>query len=223
MNEQAYTLETRITKAVRLNYLLWLPDDYRTGAAQSWPLILFLHGLGERGDDLEQVKRYGLPAALEQGFVLPAIVVVPQCPSASDWSLLDDALIALLDEVATTHAVDPCRVYLTGLSMGGRGTWHLAALHPERFAAIAPICGRRPDWLRAPEQANLLREVPTWVFHGALDPVVPREESDLMVAALRGSGATVEYTVYPELGHDSWTATYSDPRLYDWLLNQTRP
>jgi predicted peptidase len=222
MNQQAVAFDKQIVKRVRLRYLLWLPPDYDDAAAQSLPLILFLHGRGERGDDLSLVMRYGLPQRLAQGFELPCIVAAPQCPADSDWTLHDDALIALIDELAAIYPVDQGRIHLTGLSMGGRGAWRLAAANPERFAALVPICARRPDWLRSPEAASLLCGIPIWVFHGAQDPIVTVEESDLMVAALRECGAEVRYTVYPDAGHDSWTQAYAEPELYTWMLGQHR-
>jgi predicted peptidase len=222
MHQQTETLDREIVKRVSLRYLLWLPPNYSANTAQSWPLILFLHGRGERGDELPCVARYGLARRLAEGFALPAIVVAPQCPAESDWTLHDDALLALLDDMAAKYPVDESRVYLTGLSMGGRETWRLAGAHPERFAAIAPICGRRPDGLRSPEDARRLRDLPIWVFHGALDQVVPIEESDSIVAALRDYGADVRYTVYPHAGHDSWTQAYAEPELYSWMLGLRR-
>jgi predicted peptidase len=218
MNQHAVALDKQIAKRVRLRYLLWLPEG--GDAAEPWPLILVLHGRGERGDDLSLLTRYGLPERLARGFALPTIVAAPQCPAGSDWTMHDDALIALLDELAATHPVDPRRVYLTGLSMGGRETWRLAAAYPERFAALVPICARRPDGVRNAEDAQALCGLPAWVFHGARDTVVPVEESDEMVAALRACGADVRYTVYPEAGHDSWTSAYAEPELYRWLFEQ---
>ena len=219
MQDNTHTLDTEIRKRVRLRYLLWLPAGYDS-APQPWPLILFLHGRGERGDNLSLVTQQGLPRLLEQGFKLPAIVAAPQCPADSDWALQDDALLALLDELAARLAVDQQRVYITGLSMGGRGSLRLAAANPRRFAALVPICAFRPDVVRIAEDARRLCSVPTWVFHGAQDEVVPVEESDQLVAALRECGADVHYTVYPEAGHDSWTAAYAEPELYPWMLRQ---
>ena len=222
MQHETHTLDTEIRKRVALRYLLWLPAGYDTGA-QPWPLILFLHGRGERGDDLSLVTQQGLPRRLEQGFDLPAIVAAPQCPGNSDWTLHDDALLALLDELAARLAVDQQRVYLTGLSMGSRGALRLAAANPHRFAALVPICGRRPDGVRNRADARSLCRIPIWVFHGARDRVVPVEESDELVAGLRECGAEVRYTVYPEAGHDSWTAAYAEPALYPWMLGQRLP
>jgi predicted peptidase len=222
MNHHTAKLETQIVKPVRLHYLLWLPDGDAADGRETWPLVLFLHGRGERGDDLSMLTRYGLPARLAQGFALPAIVAAPQCPAHSDWSLHDDALLALLDQLLASYPVDRRRVYLTGLSMGGRQAWRLAATNPERFAALAPICGRRPDMMRTSEDVQPLVDLPIWVFHGAQDQVVPIEESNAIVAALRAYGADVRYTIYPEAGHDSWTQAYAEHELYTWLFGQRR-
>ena len=222
MQHQAHALDTTITKHVALRYLLWLPSGYEQASGERWPLILFLHGRGERGADLAQVEQYGLARKLAQGFELPALVAAPQCPAGSDWTLQDDALLALLDELISSYTVDQQRVYLTGLSMGGRGTWRLAAEHSQRFAAIVPICGRRPDGVRNAEDAARLCSLPIWVFHGAQDEIVPKEESDEIVAALRACHAQVRYTVYPDAAHDSWTRAYDEPELYTWLLSQRR-
>lgn len=220
MQHDHHTLDTTITKHVALRSLLWLPSgDSNT---PPWPLILFLHGRGERGDDLARVEQHGLARKLALGFELPAIVAAPQCPAHSDWTLQDDALLALLDALCDRYPIDQQRVYLTGLSMGGRGTWRLAAEHAERFAAIVPICGRRPDGVRSDEDVDRLRELPAWVFHGAQDRVVPIAESDSIVAALRARGTNVRYTIYDDAGHDSWTRAYNEPELYRWLLDQRR-
>lgn len=212
--QRAHRLEAQITKAVQAKYWLHLPADYRVEAG-SWPTILFLHGAGERGDDLERVKTHGLAkrCACDPGF--PFIVISPLCPAGLVWDT--DVLVALLDDVASRCAVDPDRVYVTGLSMGGYGTWALAVAHPERFAAIAPICGWGNRLL-----AYRLRNMPIWVFHGARDPVVPLRESEDMVATLREQGSDVRFTVYPDAEHDAWTRTYANPALYDWFLQHRR-
>ena len=212
--QQAKSLETQITKTVRCNYLLYLPEG--DAAGRGWPLVLFLHGAGERGDDLELVKVHGIPKLVAQGRDFPFIALSPQCPADVWWDV--DVLDALLDETIGQLAVDEARVYCTGLSMGGFGTWQLAIERPGRFAAIAPVCGGgRP--LHAPR----IRHVAAWVFHGAKDPVVPLEKSQEMVDALRAAGGEVRFTVYPEAEHDSWTETYDNPELYQWLLAHMRP
>lgn len=198
---------------VRLGYLLYLPRDY--DKEKSWPLMLFLHGAGERGDDLELVKKHGPPKLIAAGKDFPFIVVSPQCPKGRWWEPME--LVALLDEISGKYKVDPDRIYVTGLSMGGFGSWRLAAYAPERLAAIAPICGGGETyWTK--EFAHL----PVWAFHGAKDAGVPLERSQAMVDALKKSGGEPKFTIYPDAGHDSWTAAYDDPELYKWLLAQNR-
>ena len=130
--------------------------------------------------------------------------------------------MALLDDVAARYVVDERRVYLTGLSMGGYGSWHLAAKHPGRFAAVVPICGGGAWHAGFPSKVQVLRETPVWVFHGAKDGTVPLSESEVLVVKLRECGGDVRFTVYLEAGHDSWTDTYSNPELYEWLLAQRK-
>lgn len=202
--------------------LLSLPRMDETKPTVRWPLILFLHGRGESGSDLKLLTRYGLPHHVAQTEDFPFITLAPQCPHGTDWSTQHRHLLALLDEVVRHYAVDAGRIYLSGMSMGGRGTWQLAVEHPEHFAALAPICGRAPDMPRFFERLAALRELPIWVFHGAKDPVVPITYSDQIVAALRSLGANVRYTMYPDAEHDSWTITYANPELYTWLLSQHR-
>ena len=151
---------------VTLDYLLYLPPDY--DKQDQWPLVLFLHGAGERGDDLDLVKKHGPPKLIEAGKSFPAVVVSPQCPRDRFWPVMTMELTALLDDVVAKNKVDVDRVYVTGLSMGGFGTWSLAAYTPDRFAAIIPICGGGE-----PIAARRLNKLPMWVFHGAKDPVVP--------------------------------------------------
>src|SRR5262249_29883760 len=134
--------EGQITQTVRLDYLLYLPNGYENDPAQSWPLVLFLHDAGGQGSDLELVKRGGIPYLLENGHDLPFIVVSPQCPTDSHWTLHVEALNALLDDVISHHRVDERRIYLTGASLGGSGTWMLAGAYAGRFAAVAPLAGR---------------------------------------------------------------------------------
>jgi predicted peptidase len=198
-----------------LRGLLYLPPGHGAEPDRRWPLVLSLHGAGERGSDLELVKVHGIPRRIVEGRDFPFIVIAPQCPALARWQ--PDQLLALLDEIDATHAVDPDRVYVTGISMGGFGTWALAIAAPDRFAAIVPICGGGN-----PDQVCRIAHVPVWAFHGALDDVVPRQYSDEMVEALRACGGNVRYTVYPHAGHDSWTETYENPELYAWLLAQVR-
>ncbi|GAB4135234.1 MAG: prolyl oligopeptidase family serine peptidase [Planctomycetaceae bacterium] len=200
-------------KATSLKYLLTLPEDYKSKTA--WPLVLFLHGAGERGDNLELVKKHGPPKLIAAGKKFPFITVSPQCPKNQRWNAKQ--LIALLDDIEQKYHVDPNRVYVTGLSMGGFGTWRLAAYAPKRFAAIAPICGGGDV-----KSAKRIAHLPVWVFHGAKDRGVPLKLSEDMVEALRKAGGKPKLTVYPNAGHDSWTVTYNNPEFYKWLLAQKR-
>jgi predicted peptidase len=209
--------EKEITIKAKLGYLLSLPPGYEADATKKWPLIVFLHGAGESGSDLDKVKIHGPPKLIAAGtFDHPCIVVSPQCPGRG-WNA--DMVGALVDELCREYRVDEDRVYLTGLSMGGFGTWALAAARPERFAAIAPICGGGN-----PVDAIKLRGLPIWVFHGEKDTVVPLVASQAMVTALEALGQkdNVKFTIYPGVGHDSWTATYDDPEFYRWLFAQKR-
>ena len=215
MSQRAKTLRKRIIKAVTCRYLLHLPSGYAR-SRKRWPLLLFLHGAGERGDDLELIKKHGLPKFLDERPEFPFIVVSPQCLAEQWWDT--DLLITLLDTVCAEYRVDKSRVYVTGLSMGGYGTWALALAQPRRFAAIVPICGGGNRLL-----AKRIAHLPAWVFHGAEDEAVPLEQSEQMVEALRAAGGEPRFTVYPETGHDSWTETYNNPEVFEWLLSQRRP
>ncbi len=209
--QQAARLEVQIP--LTMDYLLFLPEDY--DKKDSWPLMLFLHGAGERGDDLELVKKHGPPKIVDTKKDFPFILVSPQCKSRRWWEPF--GLTALLDDVVAKYKVDENRIYVTGLSMGGFGTWSLASHTPDRFAAIVPICGGgEPYWTRR------FAHLPVWVFHGGKDPVVPLERSEEMVEALKKHGGNVKFTVYADAGHDSWTETYDNPELYEWLLQQKR-
>ncbi len=217
LTQNAQFFQTEITLTFKFNYLLYLPPGYQDDPDKQWPLILFLHGMGERGDDLELVKVHGLPKRIEHGDDFPFIIVSPQCPDGSNWQLQAAGLVKFLDDIAANYRVDENRVYLTGLSMGGYGTWHLAMQNPQRFAAIAPICG-------GGDAANVCRikDVPVWNFHGEKDSTVTIERSHLMVDALKDCSGNVRFTIYPDAEHDSWTETYKNPELYDWFLEHIR-
>jgi predicted peptidase len=220
MTQTARTFSKRITRRLALDYLLHLPRGY--SRKHRHPLILFLHGSDECGANVQAVARHGIPrvAALEPTF--PFIAVSPQCPANSTWILQADVLLLLLDEVMRTHAVDQSRIYLTGMSLGGYGAWYLGSLHPERFAAVVPVCGGYEDMLGFPDRVEGLRYTPVWAFHGAKDKAVPASESRTLVRALRKFGGKPKLTIYPDAGHDIWTRAYTDPRLYRWLLKQRR-
>jgi predicted peptidase len=215
--ESEITTGEGTAQTVRLGYLLFLPQGYGSRPDEKWPLILYLHGIGERGSDLSLVKTHGIPKIVNGRPDFPFVTVSPQCPDGTVWSEHHVALNGLLDDIVKTYAVDENRIYLTGNSMGGYGTWSLAAAYPQRFAALAPICGGGE-----PETACALKEVPVWAFHGAEDPAVDLQYGQEMVDALRACGGNVRFTVYCGVGHDSWTQTYDNPELYQWFLQQSR-
>lgn len=209
--QHPHNFEKEIVKKVGLKFLLYLPKQYGE-PDKKYPLLMFLHGSGERGNDLNKLKVHSIPKIVDVKDDFPFIVVSPQCPDGERWNA--ETLNALLDEVISSLAVDTTRVYLTGLSMGGYGTWKLAAAYPERFAAIAPVCGGG-----SLEDAWRLKEMPVWAFHGAKDDIVPPTETERMIEALKRMGNTqVKFTLYPDANHNSWDATYANPELYEWFL-----
>jgi predicted peptidase len=210
---------------VTIPFLLFVPQEYRPDE-KKWPLLLFLHGLGESGNnELEKVKIHGPPGFVESRTDFPFVLVSPQLPPPPGamkdvpeaWK--PEPLIRLLDHVTRHLNIDTTRVYVTGLSMGGYGTWRLVAKYPERFAAAVPICGGGEP----KAMACGLRRVPIWAFHGALDPTVPLSESQTMVRAVRRAGGNVRFTVYPDVPHNSWKPTYDNPAVYEWLLSHRGP
>lgn len=211
--QEAKHFERKVQVTAKIDYLLFLPEGYDKSTTK-FPLMLFLHGAGESGTDLQKVKAHGPPKVVETKKNFPFILVSPQS-SGRGWNV--DVLTELLQQVMQDYRVDKSRVYLTGLSMGGFGAWSLAAAHPEMFAAIAPICGGGNV-----ADAKKLAALPIWVFHGAKDPVVPLERSKEMVEAVKAAGGDVKFTVYPEAQHDSWTETYNNPQLYEWFLQHKK-
>jgi predicted peptidase len=214
--QQAQSFERKVTRSFSGKFLLYLPKDFGK-EKKKWPLMMFLHGSGERGDDLEKVKVHGPPKLVAQGKEFPFIIISPQCPEGTRWASQVEMLNALLDEAMAKLPVDEERIYLTGLSMGGQGVWHFAYQYPQRFAAIAPVCG----W-GVRDVMCVFKNMPAWIFHGAKDDVVPVAESERLYEGLKKCGNDVKYTVYPDANHDSWTETYNNPELYTWLLQHKR-
>lgn len=196
-------------------YQLHLPQGY-SPIGTRWPLMIFLHGSGERGSDIERVKVHGPPKVADRDPNFPFVLVSPLLPAEQDW---DGAkLNALLAASLKSLRVDPTRVYLTGLSRGGHATWRWAAAEPWRFAAIAPVAGRGD-----PATACTLARLPVWAFHGDRDDVVIPEGSFVMARAIRACGGQPRLTIYPDLGHNSWDPAYDEPALYLWLLSHRTP
>ncbi len=206
-----------------LDYQVFLPAGYRAGSGKKWPLIVFLHGAGERGTNIDKVTVHGPPKIVKSRPDFPFVVVSPQCPDHAFWN--PDELDTLLDHILARYDTDAARVYLTGLSMGGNGSWIWSTARPERFAAVAPICGWGDPvrvWIASGPRRNALSTLPVWAFHGAKDSVVPLRDSEAMVAAFARIGNKVKLTIYPDADHNSWTAAYDDPALYDWFLSHSR-
>lgn len=222
MRGAACRFRTTVRRRAALSYLLYRPEP--SGAAHGrLPLVLFLHGMGERGDDLAKVTVHGPPLLAENGRTFPFYLVAPQCPADSSWLFELDALRGLLKDLVRRHPVDTSRICLTGLSMGGFGSWHLAVENPRAFAAVVPVCGGYTLASGLDQRLGAIAHVPTWAFHGAKDDVVPLVLQQRLVDALRAVGGTVQFTVYPDADHDSWTRTYENQQVYDWMLEQKNP
>jgi poly(3-hydroxybutyrate) depolymerase len=220
-------------------FQVYLPEEWRRDERKSWPIVLFLHGRGERGAEGMWQTQVGLPQALrDHPERWPFIVVMPQCPLGSFWTdaaILQMAMAALDQEAAEFHA-DPQRTYLTGLSMGGYGAWELARLEPRRWAAVA-IASGGIFWSYAPERwqqaatlpaeyARALGKTPIWLFHGTDDTIVNPRQSELMYEAVKANNGHIRLWLYQGLHHDSWTRAYNEPELPRWLLahrSESRP
>ncbi|MGA2539391.1 MAG: prolyl oligopeptidase family serine peptidase [Terracidiphilus sp.] len=216
---------------VTYRFQVYLPEDWRRDDHKQWPMILFLHGRGERGSEGMWQTQIGLPQAVrDHPDRWPFIIVMPQCPLGAVWTDPDilAMAIATLDEETTEFHADPDRAYLTGLSLGGYGAWELARSYPHRWAAIA-IAASGIFWSYAPERwqevatlpaeyARALGRTPVWLFHGLDDPVVASRESELMFDALKTEGGHVRLWLYQNLKHDCWTRAYDEPELPRWLL-----
>jgi predicted peptidase len=200
-----------------LHYWLHLPAGAKPEAKEKFPLLLFLHGSGERGSDLEKVKIHGPPSLIGKNAEMDqCIIISPQCPEGQWWDT--KLLRSLCDELAQKLPIDPARRYLTGLSMGGFGTWTLLEENPTYWAAAVPICGGGN-----PKAAEKFKDVPIWIFHGAKDPAVPVKASEDMIKALEAAGGHPQKTIYPDEQHLSWVPAYKDPALWRWLLAQQLP
>ncbi len=220
-----------------LPYRLLKPEGYDPAGKTAYPLVIFLHGAGERGDDnelqlAEGVKEFAKPEARKKH---PAFVIAPQCALNNSWghikkidghltllktpepTLYTGLTLELAEALPKEFRIDPKRIYITGLSMGGFGTWDVLARYPDRFAAALPICGGGIE-----DTAASFAKVPIWVFHGAVDPEVEVELSRHMVEALRKAGGKPGYTEYPDVGHESWDQTYRNPDVLDWLFAQKK-
>ena len=222
-------------------YQVFVPENW--SPKQKWPIILFLHGAGERGSDGLLQTLAGLPQAIRMDRSrFPTVVVMPQCPRESWWPApeMEAVALAALDAATNEFKGDPKRTYLTGLSMGGYGSWDLASRYPGKFAAVVPICGGitapehlvkiHPELAKTAypddpksyaEVAKRIGNTPVWIFHGAEDETVPPDSSRKLNKALKTAGGNVRYTEYQGVGHDSWDKAYAEPDLMPWLLSKS--
>lgn len=204
---------TEIVQKKQLNYLLNIPSDTKAKK----PLIVFLHGSGEKGNDLEKVKVHG-PFKYLKTNSIDAYVLAPQCPEGEYWD--SETLYRLVQKVVKENNVDQNRIYLTGLSMGGWGAWNLAFAHPEMFAALVPVCGFVD---RVPMLENCkIKDIPTRIFHGLLDDVVDVSYSTTIYKKLKPCSKDISLTIFDDANHDSWTRVYDNNAIYDWMLQQKK-
>lgn len=234
--ETGFLNRTVVVDNVTYKYQVFVPENWNKKTR--WPVILFLHGYGEEGGDGLVQTEVGLASAIRQHVErFPFVIVLPQCRKQDWWTNapMEAQALKALDQTMQEFKGDPQRVYLTGLSMGGYGTWAIGSQSPGKFAALVPICGG----VRLPPGNHLVNahdtddsadpyaavaqkigKTPVWVFHGGADPTVPVTESQMMVAALEAAGGDVRYTEYPGVGHDSWDKAYDEADLFTWLLAQ---
>ncbi|MGB5653568.1 MAG: PHB depolymerase family esterase [Robiginitalea sp.] len=200
-----------------LEYYLYFPPDYDQNSDVKFPLLLFLHGGGESGADLDLLRENGPPKLLAEGKEFPFLILAPQNPHKQQWWNVR-AVMMLLESVRAEHRVDTNRLYLTGLSRGGNACWEIATQYPETFAAMAVVCGMTP----VPYAHWISKSMPIWVFHGTDDPVIPFSESEEMVRKLKEMGYDAQLTAYKGVGHNAWEKAYQEERLYTWFLSHSR-
>jgi len=209
--------EKETVSVENLQYYLYYPKEYEELKNEKFPLLLFLHGGGEAGGTLEDLKTNGPPKLLAEGKEFPFLILAPQNPYKKKW-WNTRAVMQLLDTIIATNRVDIDRIYLTGLSRGGGAAWELAVQYPDKFAALAVVCGMTP----VPYAAWINKNMPIWVFHGTEDQSIPISESEEMVAKLKAMGYDVTFTRYDGVGHNAWVRAYNTEELYEWFMNQKR-
>ena len=210
------TLSVDMNRSHQLKYLIYLPKDYLT---KKYPLVLFLHGAGERGTNLKDIEIHGLPKLVRNGKKFPFIIIAPQCPLNLWWSdpLPVDLLTKLVNDIIMKYGIHKNHVFCTGLSMGGCGTLALSIKNPKLFSAIIPICGG-VDIKNFFDILNL-KDLPIWLFHGDKDEVIPLEKSQSIYKVLKPVNKNIKLTVYKGVDHNSWDRAYDDNELYKWMLS----
>lgn len=209
---QQKAMSMKVKNHSEINFLLYVPE-----VKEDAPLLVFLHGGGEGGDDVEKVKKNGPPKLIEEGTEFPFYVLSPQ--NQYEKGFWDDRILMLLvDEIVQKYKIDKSRIYLAGLSRGGYGAWRLAMNNSDKFAAMVVVCAASSPTV----YARWIKDIPVWIFHGEKDNVVPVSESIQMADALKEAGADVQVTLYPEADHDSWTETFNNKEVYNWMLKQSK-
>ena len=216
-NSQLIDAEMETVVSESLSYYLYYPKDYKSEKNKKFPLLLFLHGGGESGDSLSTIKSNGPPKLIVQGKQFPFLILAPQNPYKKKW-WNTRAVAQLLDTIVENNKVDKNRVYLTGLSRGGGAAWEMAVQYPDKFAAMAVVCGMTP----LPYANWIDKDLPIWVFHGDQDKSIPISESVNMVDKLKAMGYDVKFTIYEGVGHNSWENTYTNEELYSWFVKQRK-
>ncbi|MGB5500100.1 MAG: prolyl oligopeptidase family serine peptidase [Maribacter sp.] len=216
-NAQLIDAEMETVVSESLSYYLYFPKDYKSKKNKKFPLLLFLHGGGESGDTLSSIKSNGPPKLIVEGKQFPFLILAPQNPYKRKW-WNTRAVAQLLDTIIENNRVDKNRVYLTGLSRGGSAAWEMAVQYPNKFAAMAVVCGMTP----LPYASWINKELPIWVFHGDQDKSIPISESVNMVDKLEAMGYKVKFTIYEGVGHNSWDNAYTNEELYSWFVKQTK-
>lgn len=217
-----YSCSSQTNPENKYEYLIYLPNGYEKEDLKSFPAIFFLHGASLRGNDLEMIKKYGIPKLIKEGKDFDFIIISPQCPSNLTW-VSEEWFLKTFEDVKSKYRLDTNRVYLTGMSLGGEGTWYIAEKYPYLFAAIAPVCGRTSTIRSINKDVEKIANLPIWIFHGALDKVYPVRESDDIYNKLIKINENVIYTRYSDLGHGAThDTTYKNDDLYKWFLKHTK-
>lgn len=200
------------------DYLVYLPKDY-SGQTRNYPLVIYLHGGSHKGNDLNKLKEYGLPYLVDQGNDFDFIVVSPQCPDNKYWSS-DNWFEPLYEKIIAKYRINPDKVYLTGISMGGYGTYIVAMDHPDKFAAIVPLCGGCND--SDTTRICNLKNIPIWAFHGTTDNLITITETERIVNTLDKCEGKIKFTKLEGEGHGIQYLYEKHPQIYEWMLKQSR-
>ena len=211
-------IKTDVNLPYEISFRTYLPEGYELSNA-NFPIIFFLHGVGERGNDLDLVETHGIPKLIKNNKKFPFITVAPQCPLFEWWSRpeMTSSLINLVEKVTQTYKVDKSRIYLTGMSMGGYGSIALANKRPDLFTAMISVCGGA-DF----DNFENLKKLPIWLFHGSEDDVHPASRSEKIYNQLKDINPDIKLTIYDGIDHNSWDITYDNDDIYDWLLSKNK-